>query len=187
MRAMAGMFAAGMVVLGCGVGWAQGSGGSPAQAELGRGTPQTMTDSQTLQAILVEMRGIHNDVRLSETTQILLTELEVEHGVVDKAMEKRDNARNRVLNLQTQDKNFATQIAQLEESAKATLDPVQQKRIADQQQMLKSNMENFKNQEPDAANALADAENALRKEQETLSGIQEQLNDVVKQLQPAGK
>jgi chromosome segregation ATPase len=170
--------AAMVVVLGCGVMWGQGSAaaGSPA-----------MTDSQTLQAILVEMRGIHNDVRLSQTTQILLTEMEVQRGVVDKATEKRDNARGRVTQLQTQEKNFAAEIPRLEESAKTTLDPVQQKRFADQIENMKSNIENFKNQGPDAANVLADAENALRKEQETLSGIQGELDAVVKQLQPAGK
>ena len=166
-----------VVMLGCGVSWGQASAA-------GQGT---MTDSQTLQAILVEMRGIHNDVRLSETTQILLTEMEVERGVVDKATEKRDNARNRVSQLQMNEKNFATQIAQFEENVKATMDPVLQKRYADQEQMMKSNIANMKNQEPDAESALQEAENALRREQEALSGIQAQLDDVVKKLQPVEK
>src|ERR1035437_11104456 len=85
------------------------------------------------------MRALHNDVRLGTTTQILLTEMEVQRGVVDKAREKRDNARSRVSQLQSTEKNFAAQIAQNDENAKSmTLDPVQQKRIADQVQMLRS-------------------------------------------------
>jgi chromosome segregation ATPase len=147
----------------------------------------TQADSATLDAILAEIRGIHNDVRLSETTQILLTEMEVQRGAVDKALEKRDSARNRVSQLQVNEKQFATQIASLEESAKSTLDPVMGKRISDQADNMKATMENFKNQEPDAASALQDAETALRKEQDTLAGIQDQLNDVVKKLQPVGK
>jgi chromosome segregation ATPase len=111
--------------------------------------------------------------------------MEVQRGVVDKALEKRDNARSRVSQLQSTEKNFTAQIAQNEENAKSmTLDPVQQKRIADQVQMLKSNMALFKSQEDDAANAQQDVEIQLRKEQETLDGIQDQLNDVVKKLQP---
>jgi len=145
------------------------------------------TDSQTLQAILVEMRGIHNDVRLGQTTQILLTEMEVQRGVVDKAVEKRDGQRNRVSQLQLNEKNFAVQIEQDDENLKTTLDPVLQKRLADQQQNLKQNMANFKTQEQDAASALQDSESTLRKEQETLSGIQDQLNEVVKKLQPVDK
>src|ERR1019366_2640374 len=110
----------------------------------GLGQTPTQTDSQTLQAILVEMRALHNDVRLGTTTQILLTEMEVQRGVVDKAMEKRDNARNRVSQLQMTEKNFAVQIAQNEENAKSmTLDPVRQKQLADQAQMMKANMANF--------------------------------------------
>ena len=145
------------------------------------------TDSQTLQAILVEMRGIHNDVRLGQTTQILLTEMEVQRGVVDKAVEKRDAQRNRVSQLQLNEKNFAVQIEQDDENLKTTLDPVLQKRLADQQQNLKQNMANFKTQEQDAASALQDSESTLRKEQETLQGIQDQLNEVVKKLQPVEK
>jgi hypothetical protein len=160
-----------VVGLGCGVGWGQAA----------------QTDSQTLQAILVEMRGIHNDVRLSQTTQILLTEMEVERGAVDKALEKRDNARSRVSMMQMSEKSFAAQIAQMEENAKTTIDPVQQKRLADQLQNMKGNEVNVKGQEDDAASALQDAESALRKEQETLGGIQEQLDEVVKKLQPVEK
>jgi len=133
------------------------------------------------------MRGIHNDVRLGQTTQILLTEMEVQRGVVDKAVEKRDGQRNRVSQLQLNEKNFAVQIEQDDENLKTTLDPVLQKRLADQQQNLKQNMANFKTQEQDAASALQDAESTLRKEQETLSGIQDQLNEVVKKLQPVDK
>jgi Zn-dependent peptidase ImmA (M78 family) len=144
----------------------------------------TQTDSETLQAILVEMRGIHNDVRLSQTTQILLTELQVQHGVVDKAMERRDSARGKVSQMQMNERNFAAQIAQDEDNAKSTMDPAQQKRLTDQEANLKTALASLKGQEDDAANAVEDAENALRKEQETLSGIQAQLDEVVKKLQP---
>jgi ABC-type transporter Mla subunit MlaD len=64
---------------------------------------------------------------------------------------------------------------------------VQQKRFADQAQMLKSNMATFKSQEDDATNVLQDAESQLRKEQDVLSGIQAQLDEVVKKLQPVEK
>jgi hypothetical protein len=164
-----------LAVLGCGVG-------------MGQTVAAAQTDSQTLQAILVEMRALHNDVRLGTTTQILLTEMEVQRGVVDKATEKRDSARTRVSQLQSTEKNFTAQIAQNEENAKTmTLDPMQQKRFADQAQNLKVNMANFKSQEDDATNVLQDAESQVRKEQDVLSGIQAQLDEVVKKLQPVEK
>jgi predicted nucleic acid-binding Zn-ribbon protein len=159
-----------VMVLGCGVGWGQANGTA------------AMSDSQTLQAILAELQGMHADVRRSQTTEILLTELVVGRGAVEKATEKRDNARSRVSQIQSTQKTLAAQAAQLEQSAQSTMDQAQQTRVAQQQQMLKSNVENFKSQEVDAASALLDAENSLRKEQETLDGIQGQLNDMVQKL-----
>jgi hypothetical protein len=143
-------------------------------------------DTETLRDILSEIRALHNDVRLSQTTQILLTELEVQRGAVDKATEKRDNARSRLSNLQMSEKNFATEIAQDEENTKSlTLDPARQKQIADREQMLKANIAAFKSQEDDAQSALLDTETALRKEQSALQSIQDRLDEVVKKLQPA--
>ena len=159
-----------VMVLGCGVGWGQANGTA------------AMSDSQTLQAILAELQGMHADVRRSQTTEILLTELVVGRGAVEKATEKRDNARSRVSQIQSTQKTLAAQAVQLEQSAQSTMDQAQQTRVAQQQQMLKSNVENFKSQEVDAASALLDAENSLRKEQETLDGIQGQLNDMVQKL-----
>jgi len=66
-----------------------------------------------------------------------------------------------------------------------TLDPVRQKQLADQAQMMKVNMANFKSQEDDAQSAMLDADTALRKEQAALQSIQDRLDEVVKKLQPA--
>jgi hypothetical protein len=143
------------------------------------------TDSQTLQAILVEMRGLHNDVRLSETTQILLTELEVQQTQVNRAMQKRDDAKTRLTQLQDQEKNIAAQIARFDDSANAAADPQMKKQIAQAEDNFKTNLVSQKSQEQDRVADLQDAETALRREQDTLAGIQDQLNAVVKKLQPA--
>jgi hypothetical protein len=144
----------------------------------------SQADSATLAAILTEVRGIHNDVRLSETTQILLTEMEVQRGVVDKAIVKRDNARQRVQQTQEQEKAVAEQMTRFDDNANATLDPVQKKQFSQMVDQMKQQSTMLKAQEPDRQNELQDAETTLRKEQDTLTGIQDQLNDVVKKLQP---
>jgi hypothetical protein len=58
------------------------------------------SDSQTLRQILVEIRGIHEDVRVTESTQILLTELEMQQSVVNRDTEDADNARSKLLDIQ---------------------------------------------------------------------------------------
>jgi hypothetical protein len=149
--------------------------------------PQTdsQSDSQVLQAILVEMRSLHNDVRLSQTTQILLTELELQQTTVNRAMQKRDEAKNRVSQLQDNEKNIAAQQARFEDNAKATTDSQLKQQLTQTLEQFKMQAAMFKGQEQDRANELQDAEAALRREQDTLAGIQDQLNAVVKKMQPA--
>jgi hypothetical protein len=143
----------------------------------------SQSDSQTLQQILVEIRGMHNDVRLGQTTQILLAEYQVQQGVVTRATQRRDDLRTKLTQIQSTMKMFDTQIAQDDENAGKLLNPAQNKHIAD---MAKSTMISMKKQEQDTTNDLQDAENALAKEQSTLTDIKDQLDDIVKKLQPAG-
>jgi uncharacterized phage infection (PIP) family protein YhgE len=142
------------------------------------------SDSQTLKEILIEIRGLHNDVRLSQTSQILLAELEVQQTAVNRAIQRRDDAKTKLAQVQTNQKNIATQLARFEENAAATSDPVQKKQLTQMQDQFTANLATLKNQEPDAANDLQQAEIALRKEQDTLQGIQGQLDDVIKRLEP---
>jgi hypothetical protein len=145
----------------------------------------SQSDSQTLQAILVELRGMHNDIRLSQTTQILLAEMQMQQAAVNRAQQKRDDLRNIVSQLQTQQKSMTEQLARFDERANAELDPVQKKQLTQVQGDFKSQIATLKAQEPDRANELADAESRLVKEQDALNSIQDQLNAVVKKLQPA--
>jgi hypothetical protein len=151
------------------------------------GRAQTsLTDSQTLQAILAEMRGLRNEARLGQTSQILLAEMLMQQNVVTRAQQKRDEMKNRATQAQDNERNIAAQVARFDENAAAAVDPQQKKQFAQMEEQMKMQMANLKAQEPDRTNDLQDAESALRKEQDTLAGIQEQLNDVVKKLQPAG-
>jgi hypothetical protein len=143
------------------------------------------SDSQTLQQILVEIRGMHDDVRLGQTTQILLTEYQVQQGAVTRAAQHRDDLRARLTQIQSTLKMYDTQISQNDENADKTIDPTQKKQLADSADRFKSMMGSMKKQEQDTTNDLQDAENALAKEQSTLRSIQSRLDDVVRQLQPA--
>jgi hypothetical protein len=142
-------------------------------------------DSDILQSILSEMRSMHNDVRLGQTTQILLTELELQQTQVNRAMQKRDDAKSRLTQVQDNQKNTAVQITRFNDNLDTITDPQQKKQMAQSLDMLKQQLVNFKTQEQDRSNEVQEAENALRKEQDTLEGIQEQLNAVVKKLQSA--
>jgi chromosome segregation ATPase len=142
-------------------------------------------DASTLQAILTELRSMHNDVRLSQTTQILLTELQMQQGAVTRASQKRDDVRARLNQAQAQQKNMASQIERMEEQdTSGAMTDSQKKQAADTEDRLKSMLPQLKAQEQQDANDLQDAENQLSKEQTALDNIQGQLNDIMKKLQP---
>jgi len=142
-------------------------------------------DSQTLDAILAELRSMHNDVRLGQTTQILLTELELQENAVTRATQRRDDLRTKLTNVQSNEKNLSLQQAQFEDQASKAIDPVQLKRFSDTLNQIKAQLTAQAQQEKDWQNNLIDAESALRKEQDTLQGIQDQLSGVIRKLQPA--
>jgi hypothetical protein len=151
------------------------------------GTEPVRADSATLEAILVELRGIHNDERLNGTTQILLTEMVMQQGVVTRAQQKRDDAKTRVQQMQDQQRAVNAQITRDDDMANAAIDTAQKKQFTQMMDQMKQQLTMLKAQEVEHGNDLQDAETALRKEQDTLSGIQDQLNDVVRKLQPPAK
>jgi valyl-tRNA synthetase len=142
------------------------------------------TEAQTLQAILSELRSMHNDVRLSQTTQILLAELLTQQTAVTRAMQKRDDAKAKVSQMQSNERNMAAQIARFDDASNTTMDPAQKKQMTLMIENFRTSLPQVKAQEQDASNDLQEAEAALRKEQDTLAGIQDQLDAVVKKLQP---
>jgi predicted RNase H-like nuclease (RuvC/YqgF family) len=141
-------------------------------------------DSETLQAILAELRSMHNDVRLSATSQILLTELQLQQSTVDKARQHRDDLQNQVTQLQANQKNMAAQLANLDANSTTPADAQQARQLQQTKDTIKAQSAAQKTQEDQRTNDLLDAESALRKAQDTLADIQSQLDTVVKKLQP---
>ena len=148
---------------------------------------EPQTDRQTLQQILTELRGIHNDVRLGQSSQILLTEMQMQHDVVSRARQKRDDLNSGLTQMQAQQKNFAVQLAQIDDAATAELDPARKKQLTDQENQFKAMIASMKTQEDKNADELHDADAELAREQDALDNIQAQLDVLVKQMQPAGK
>jgi hypothetical protein len=143
------------------------------------------TESETLQGILTEMRSLHNDLRLGTSSQILLTELQLQQASVDHAMQRRDDAQSKLSEVQLNQKNVAMQIANMEANATANPESPQAKQMQQFKENMKMQIENVKTEENQRSSELLDAEGLLRKAQLTMDGIREQLDAVVKKLQPA--
>jgi hypothetical protein len=141
-------------------------------------------DSQTLQAILTEVRAVHNELRLSQTSQLLLTELGIQQTAVSRDILRRDDLRSKLSQVQASQRDVAHRLAPIQENPEWGATPAEKKDLADLKQELEHSLASLKSQELERSSDLQDAENSLRREQVTLDNIQSQLNDIVKKLEP---
>jgi hypothetical protein len=147
----------------------------------------TQSDSQTLQAILTELRAIREEVKLTESTQILLTELQLQQNVVNRATQRVDDEQAHLQLIQVNEKNIAAELASAQDDLDQTTDPekktVLPQKIAD----LKHDAGDLKTAELSRTDALQKAQENLRNAQDQLDTIQDELNSIVKRLTPAPK
>jgi chromosome segregation ATPase len=73
-------------------------------------------DSQILKQILAELRAIHEDMRVTETTQLLVAEIEMQQGVLNRATENVDNARTKLNGILADQKRLASELDRAEEA-----------------------------------------------------------------------
>ena len=142
---------------------------------------------KTLLAILAEIRGIHEDLRATESSQILLTELQMEQGVVSRAIERVDEVRSKLLELQQGEKMVTAEMKRTEDQLNQATDPGEQKHLADEVERHRSNLAALKSEEQLRSTALQEAQERLRNAQEALDSTQGELNDMIKRLNPGPK
>lgn len=145
------------------------------------------SDSLTLRQILIEIRGIHEDVRVTESTQILLTELEMQQSVVNRDTENADNARSKLLDLQRDQKLVASELEHAEDSLSQASKPDEQKHFADEVERLKGNIAALKIEESGRATTLQEMEQRLQTAQDSLQDIQKELNEIIARVRPSSK
>jgi len=144
-------------------------------------------DSQTLHQILVELRAIHEDMRVSETTQLLVAELEMQQGVVSHATQDADNARTRVNEIHLNQKQIATEMDRAQDQLEKAANPDERNSFAQEIERLKSNLAGLKTAERDWTANLQEMQQRLQSAQDKLAGIESELNSAIARLGPAPK
>ena len=129
------------------------------------------SDSQTLQAILVEIRGIHEEIRTTETTQILLTELEMQQSVVNRATENVDSARSRLLDVQRDQKMVVGEVGRTEDRLSRASTPEEKDALTQEMERLKANVAALKVEEQGRATTLQEMQERLKTAQDNLDSI----------------
>jgi len=147
----------------------------------------TASDSQTLRDILAEIRAMHEDMRVTQTTQILLTEFEMQQSVVNRATENVDSARTRLLDVQRDQKLVASELAHAEDEQSAASGIDERKHLADEVERHKANLDTLKTEAAGRATTLQQMEKRLQSAQESLENIENELNAIIARLHPVGK
>jgi septation ring formation regulator EzrA len=142
------------------------------------------SDSQTLDAILAELREIHNELRSTRAMQILLAELQAKQGVVNQALERVDREKSGLVQIQVDQKRTSSEIDSAQDKLEHSSDAVEQKRLTEEVERLKAGVPAFKVQEQARQSAFDEAEQRLRDSQDALEAVQDQLNAITKKLSP---
>jgi len=149
-------------------------------------------DSQTLQALLLEVRQLRQDLQTTtiaaQRTQILLYRLQGQEAAVARAAQRLEEARDRLAGAQAERKHLAAEIKQHEESiGNRENSPAQRKLLEDRLPEEKARLESFESQEQQEQTKELDAEQQLRTEESKLSDLRDQLDQLDKTLENAAR
>jgi predicted nucleic acid-binding Zn-ribbon protein len=142
----------------------------------------TESDSQILREILAELRAMHQDMRVTESTQILVAELQMEQSAVIRATESADNARARLSDIHRDQKTAEADLARTQEQLDKATSLDEQNALSNEIARQKSNIASLKIAERDSAATLQQMEERLQVAQEKLASIDDELNGVISRL-----
>ena len=139
-------------------------------------------DTQTLQALLSEVRALRQELRASlnraQNTQILLARLQIQEGVITRAADRLSQARQKLSDTQLHQKELGLEQKRLEESTPAT-DPQEQSDLLDRINHVKSDLEVTAHLAHEQQTEETQAEQQFRDEQDKLNALENQLDELM--------
>jgi len=144
------------------------------------------SDPQTLQALLTEVRELHQDLRISlarmQSAQILLSRLQTQQAAVTRASERLSDARSKLADAQDHQKHVAIGIKRLEDALSVEENLTQQKELRDGINHSKSELEDSTDVEQQRQAIEIEAEQQLRTEQDKLTILETRLDELVRNM-----
>jgi chromosome segregation ATPase len=144
----------------------------------------TSSDSQTLRALLTEVRELRQVLQSSltriQSAQILLSRLQIQELAVTRASQHLDDARSKLAEVQAVLKSEAAEIKHFEDEAANAGENAAQ--VEEALKRVKSDLEASTNLEQQRQATEIEAEEQLRAEQDKLNGLETQLDELVKNM-----
>jgi chromosome segregation ATPase len=156
-------------------------------------SPSSSGDSQTLQALLKEVRELRQDLRTSlvstQRAQLLFYRMQAQQAAVGRAQKRHDDARAELDKAQEKRNKLEQQFKFYSslDTEESTPDPSERKRLEDSLPEMKVSFEAAQGEEQQAQSKEMEAKDQLQIEQGKLDGLQEELDRIDKSLENLAK
>lgn len=154
------------------------------------------SDTQTLQALLSEVRELRQDLRVSlnrtQGIQILLARLQLQEGAVTRASDHLNDARQKLFETHVRQRELSSELKRTEEALNTADNPADNPQdLQDRIKHIKSDLEIAGNIAQQQQTTETQAEQQLRDEQDKLSVIEGQLDELIRTMgstaEPSGR
>jgi len=144
-------------------------------------------DSDTLKALLTEVRQLRQDLRTTtvaaQRAQILVYRTQAQESVVRRLQERVDDARSKLAQIQSELKRLTQAIKRDEDLLDHTDNPATRKDLEQEIIQIKARQEMQASVEQETQAKVIESEEQLRLEQAKLGGLQDQLDRLEKLLE----
>jgi len=149
------------------------------------------TDSQTLQALLSEVRQLRRELQASnattQRTQILFFRLQTQQAAVARVSQRVDDARAKLTETQTALSKMETEAKGVHDSLEHTDNPMERKLLEDVATYDKRRLEELGEEEQQRQARQSEVEDQLRVEESKLNELQVRLDELEKGLQKSNR
>jgi chromosome segregation ATPase len=141
------------------------------------------TDTQTLQALLSEVRALRQDLRVSlnrtQAMQILLARFQIQEGAITRASDRLNEARQKLLDTHVHQKELTLEVKRLEDALNAAENSEQRAALEDRIKHVKSDLEIVGNIAQQQQTTEIQAEQHLREEQDKLNALETPVDELI--------
>jgi hypothetical protein len=148
------------------------------------------TDSQTLQALLAEVRLLRQELRTttiaSQRAQILIYRVQAQQTVVTRLSQRAENERSRLSQIQSEQKGVTAAIKRLEDLRSSQSESAR-KQSEEQLSQLKPRAERLATDEQESFARKVEIEEELRLDQAKLAQLHDELDRIDKALEQSAR
>ena len=149
------------------------------------------TDSQTLQALLAEVRQLRMDLQTisvaSQRVQIILYRLQLQEAAVARAQGRLDGTHTKLSEAQAGVRHFTSENERVQSALNDSKNPADRNEFEAMLTRLKGELESQKSLEQEWATKDAEATQELRSEEAKLSALQDQFDQLDKILEQSSR